>query len=651
MCYSLSVFYLGFTEFMYRQADSYQSAYLWLKISAFWPFAVASLMHFILVFTEKESWLKNKLTYVLIYVPALIFSIFALNINLMSGNPIREYWGYTYAIPEYSWVYTSSSIWAVGLAFFGIFLCIRRFLKVTGTKKKQQIKYVTAGLFITVFSGTVTEVLLPIFNIKIPELTVASLTIECIFIGYAIWKYKLFTLDLLTVAENIISIMPDSLILINPEGNVVIANPAILKLLGYKEDELIGKSIKTIFAEEAVTLFEGTGMKKLIEEGFLRDCDMTYETKSGKKIPVSFSGSAMKDEDGNLIGIVGIAKDITERRKSEKVLEKLIQELEERQKLLEKQKYDIEVSRRAIKNVATDMMEAKEILEYQKGILEDVNKELDDFTYIVSHDLKEPLRSIDAYSKFVIDDYNNKLDEEGRHYLERIRANTERMKKLIEDLLEISRLKKRGSTIEEVDIAELIGEAKMRVEYLIKQKGAEIIIKGALPKVFCDRVRLTEAFLNLITNAIKFNDKSKPVVEIGCNDKADFYEFYVKDNGIGIKEEYFDKIFEIFQRLGKREDFEGTGAGLTIVKKIIQMHKGEIWIKSKTGEGSEFYFTIPKEKSVILGKKLIGEILVEKKLITEEEIKKALEEQQRIKRPGKGGQNDRGSQNNQDTAG
>jgi len=278
----------------------------------------------------------------------------------------------------------------------------------------------------------------------------------------------------------------------------------------------------------------------------------------------------------------------------------------------------------------------KEILKYQKEVLEGVNKELDDFTYTVSHDLKEPLRAIDAFSKYVMDDYQDKLGEEGKHYLERVRANAERMKKLIEDLLEVSRIKRKGITIEEVQTEEIMGEVKMRLEYAINQKSVEVIIKDRLPRIFCDRVRLTEVFLNLVSNAIKYNDKPKPIIEVGCNDKGDFYEFYVKDNGIGIEEEYFGKIFEIFQRLGKREDTEGTGAGLTIVKKIVELHKGKIWLESKIGEGSTFYFTIPKAKSMILEKELIGEILLEKALVTEEDLNKALEEQQRTSSLNKG---------------
>jgi signal transduction histidine kinase len=322
--------------------------------------------------------------------------------------------------------------------------------------------------------------------------------------------------------------------------------------------------------------------------------------------------------------------EIVERIKREAERGGLIKELQANQELLKRQKQELEDSRRAIKNVAEDLIYSKEILEYQNRTLEDVNKELDDFTYIVSHDLKEPLRSIDAYSKFMIDDHCEKLSSEGKHYLERIRVNAERMKKLIEDLLEISRLKKKGSAIVEVEAEELVDEAKSRIEYLIKQKSVEIVIKDKLPRIFCDRVRLVEVFLNLISNAIKFNDKPKPVIEIGCKNKGDFYEFYVKDNGVGIKEEYFDKIFEIFQRLGKREDAEGTGAGLTIVKKIVQMHKGDIWLESVPQEGSVFYFTIPKDKDALMGKKLLGEILLEEKLVTEEDIKKALEAQSKM---------------------
>ena len=427
--------------------------------------------------------------------------------------------------------------------------------------------------------------------------------------------------------ENIVKSIIDALILIDLEGKIQSINPAAVELLGYKEEELINKPVRTIFAGEEIPLEEAK-LEKLVMGGELRNYEINYRTKEGKGIPVLFSSSVMKDENGNIICIVCTARDITERKKAEEE-RALIKGLKEREELLKRQKQGIEDSRRAIKNVAMDLEKSKEKLEKQKKSLEETNKELDDFTYIVSHDLKEPLRSIDAFSKFIVEDYRDKLDVQGREYLERIRANAGRMQALIEDLLEISRLERKKNLFGEVQAKELIAEVKLRLEYAIKQKDAEIIVRDKLPKIFCDRVRLAEVFLNLISNGIKFNDKPQPRIEIGSSQTGTFYEFYVKDNGPGIEEQYFEKIFEIFQRLGRREEYGGTGAGLTIVKKIVQMHKGRIWVESKIGEGTTFYFTVPKEKGVILGKKKIGEILIEKEFVTEDKLKKALEEQQR----------------------
>ena len=384
-----------------------------------------------------------------------------------------------------------------------------------------------------------------------------------------------------TYIENVIANFLDTLIVINIDRTIRTVNRVALGLLGYKQEgELVGRHIRIVFDEENI-------LNIVFEKGEARNYELSYKTKDNCLIPMLFSGSLMQDKEGNSIGIVGIAKDISERKKMEETLR-----------------------------------------DYTKKT-EEINKELDDFTYIISHDLKEPLRSIDAFSKFIADDYKDKLDEQGRFYIERVRMNASRMQKLIEDLLEISRIERKKNILEEVEAEELIEEVKLRMEVRIKEKNVQITIRDKLPRVYCDRVRLTEVFANLISNAIKFNDKPMPLIEIGSSEKEGFYEFYVKDNGPGIEEQYFDKIFEIFQRLGKREDNEGTGAGLTIVKKIVQMHKGKIWVESKVGEGTIFRFTIPtKEKMSSLCKRKIGEILVEKKLITEEEIKKALEEQE-----------------------
>lgn len=249
-----------------------------------------------------------------------------------------------------------------------------------------------------------------------------------------------------------------------------------------------------------------------------------------------------------------------------------------------------------LKEIAERKKIEEELKKYTEKV-EEINKELDDFTYTVSHDLKEPLRSIDAFSKFIASDYGDKLGEDGSSYLNRVIANAARMQDLIENLLEISRIERKKNPIEEVDVRNILKEVELRLEHAIKEKNVKIIITdNKLPIIFCDRIRMTEVFANLVSNAIKYCDKTPPRVEVGCNDRDEFYEFYVRDNGIGIEEQYYDRIFKIFQRLGRRENYEGTGAGLTIVKKIVEMHKGKIWVESKVGEGSTFYFTIPKRR-------------------------------------------------------
>ncbi len=223
------------------------------------------------------------------------------------------------------------------------------------------------------------------------------------------------------------------------------------------------------------------------------------------------------------------------------------------------------------------------------------NKELDDFTYTVSHDLKEPLRGMSAFTKFLMEDYKEKLDEQGKEYLKSMSDSSTRMTHLIEDLLNLSRIARIKNPYEKVDFNKLLEEVKKNLEYSLAEKKGQLKIAGTLPIVECDRVRIAEVFSNLVSNAIKYSPKERaPLIEIGYKDRDSFYEFYVKDNGIGIEKQYYDKIFQIFQRLHGRDEYEGTGAGLTIVKKIVEMHGGRIWVESELGKGSIFYFTLPK---------------------------------------------------------
>jgi len=244
--------------------------------------------------------------------------------------------------------------------------------------------------------------------------------------------------------------------------------------------------------------------------------------------------------------------------------------------------------------------EKKEELEKQHELLAEANRELDAFTHTVSHDLQAPLRGVASFATFLEEDYKDKLDEEGREHLKEIRQGTTRMSTLIQDLLALSRITRIKNPFEEVDINEMIVAVCKRIEFDINKHKVTMNIDKMMPTIVCDRIKLTEVFLNLINNAIKFSSKQKesPIVDVKYEDAGDFYQFSVKDNGIGIDPKYHDKVFGIFKRLHSQDEFEGSGAGLGIVKKVVDDHKGKVWIESEAGKGTKFLFTIPKNLEI-----------------------------------------------------
>ena len=221
------------------------------------------------------------------------------------------------------------------------------------------------------------------------------------------------------------------------------------------------------------------------------------------------------------------------------------------------------------------------------------NKELDDFTYVVSHDLKEPLISVEGYTKMLRHEYQQVLDEGGREYLQAVMDSCLHMKRLIDDLLLLSRISKLTEKRLRISLTGLIADVLEELRFSTRERKAEIIVHADLPEVVGVDTHLRIVFRNLVSNALKFCDKDVPRIEIGSMTSAEATTLYVRDNGIGIAPTHFDKIFLIFQRLHRKDEYEGVGAGLTIVKKIIESHGGRIWVESTVGQGTTFYFTIP----------------------------------------------------------
>jgi light-regulated signal transduction histidine kinase (bacteriophytochrome) len=223
------------------------------------------------------------------------------------------------------------------------------------------------------------------------------------------------------------------------------------------------------------------------------------------------------------------------------------------------------------------------------------NRELDDFAYIASHDLKEPLRGISSYAAFLQEDYGDRLDAEGLSRLKTVSRLSQRMDSLIDTLLHYSRVGRLELAYKRVDLNEVLRDVTESLRVRLAELNVEIRIPRPLPVEYCDRALVGEVFQNLITNAAKYNDKPEKWVEVGFHEHANGNIYFVRDNGIGIPLRHQDAIFRIFKRLHGRDKFGGgTGAGLTIVRKIIERHHGRLWLESTEGEGTTFFFTLGK---------------------------------------------------------
>ena len=266
--------------------------------------------------------------------------------------------------------------------------------------------------------------------------------------------------------------------------------------------------------------------------------------------------------------------------------------LEETQSAMLNLLEDFDGERSKAEGVSRELQEAVELLRVAKEATEASNRELEAFTYSVSHDLRAPLRHISGFSKILSEEYGSTLAPEAQHHLQRIQEGTRRMGLLVDDLLNLGRVGRQGlrlqvtslkSLVEEVISESLPDTAERHVEWKI----------GSLPFAECDPALMKQVFQNLLSNAVKFTrPRSQAVIEVGQRDQEGTPAVFVRDNGVGFNMKYADKLFGVFQRLHRPEDFEGTGVGLATVQRIIQKHGGRIWAEAELDKGATFYFTL-----------------------------------------------------------
>jgi signal transduction histidine kinase len=248
-----------------------------------------------------------------------------------------------------------------------------------------------------------------------------------------------------------------------------------------------------------------------------------------------------------------------------------------------------------------ELQKAHDALTGRTAELARSNAELDQFASVVSHDLQEPLRMVTAYMHLLKTQYGGKLGDDADEFIGCAVDGTKRMQDLINDLLSYSRVGTRGKAFASTDCNEVVARALMNLTAAVNESGARVT-HDPLPTVLGDEFQLVQLFQNLIGNAIKYHGSRPPDIHVGCERDGEMWRFAVIDNGIGIDPEYAERIFVIFQRLHTKQEYPGTGVGLAICKKIVERHRGRIWIESEPQKGSIFYFTLPIEQATVSAK-------------------------------------------------
>jgi PAS domain S-box-containing protein len=352
--------------------------------------------------------------------------------------------------------------------------------------------------------------------------------------------------------QALLSNLIDGVVSVNEYGAIQTVNPAAERIFGYPEREIIGQNISLLFPElereqgQRVDYF-----KKYVETEISPALGVVTEVvglrRNGASFPLDLAVVEMLGGEHRMF--VVILRDISERKRAEELKASLMAELES------------------------------------------ANEELRSFAYVVSHDLKAPLRAIGALADWLSTDYVDKFDDEGKEHMRLLVSRVHRMGNLIDGILQYSRVGRVRETPVAVDVGDIVQDV---IDLLAPPPNVTINVETSLPTVVIEPTRIQQIFQNLLSNAIKYMDKPHCEIRIACSAEGEQWKFSVTDNGPGIESRHYEKIFQLFQTLAPRDRIESTGVGLALVKKIVEMYGGRIWIESRMGEGTTFFFTLPQ---------------------------------------------------------
>jgi PAS domain S-box-containing protein len=374
-----------------------------------------------------------------------------------------------------------------------------------------------------------------------------------------------------------------------PEGKLISANIAFAKMFGYESLEEIVANVVDIASQMYANPDERKKVINILRETrYLKDFECQMRRKDGTVFWTFINARFTENQDG-MRYLEGFIIDINDRKRVEEDILRLNAELESK---VVKRNEALHKNQLALLNMVEDLNESNQKVAVANLSLDATNKELESFSYSVSHDLRAPLRTIDGFSQALLEDYSKKLDDTGRNYLERIRVATQSMGMLIEDMLKLSRISRFELRRESVDLSKMFQKIAKNSQKNDPARIIDLIIQEGI-MIECDPVMMNIVFTNLIDNAWKFTGKgARPKIEFGRTDLAGKKVVFIRDNGVGFDMTYVGKLFGTFQRLHTKDEFAGTGIGLATVKRIITRHGGEVWAEGEVGKGATFYFTL-----------------------------------------------------------
>jgi PAS domain S-box-containing protein len=373
-------------------------------------------------------------------------------------------------------------------------------------------------------------------------------------------------------ARSLIEASLDRLVTISPEGQITDVNEATERATGVPRGRLIGSDFSDYFTEPDQAR---AGYQKVLSDGLIRDYPLTIRNLAGHTTDVLYNAVVYCNEAGQVQGVFAAARDVTERKRAEAELSRYRDHLEE---LVQQRTSELETANTHLQHTTAELVRS--------------NQELEQFAYVASHDLQEPLRAVTGYLGLIEQQLGDELDDKGRHHVAGAVQGAARMHTLITDLLALSRVGSRGQAFESADLNTVLDQALNGLGVSIQETSATIT-RDPLPTLRVDAGQIAQVFQNLIGNALKFRGERSPEIRVSAQQKPGQWVFAVRDNGIGIEPQYFERIFLVFQRLHTRQHYPGTGIGLAICKKIVERHDGTIWLESKPDQGSTFCFTIP----------------------------------------------------------